>query len=156
MKLNGIKCGQCALRSQDGDHCGLTGMTINPEEDFCSRGVESPHKCEICGHFIIGSSFLEQQNGVWHEFCGKCQQKMGTCHLCDHARNCKFEQDPSPIPKMVQKQIRQGNMVSITMVPNPDRIAALCAGCPCYDKEVWCWRHEEGQTCGNYTMTFGG
>ena len=156
MKESVTKCGQCALRTQDGGHCGITGMAIDPAVDYCSKGVISPHQCELCGRFIIGSSFLEEVNGIWHEFCGGCQQKMGTCHMCDHARQCRFEQDPSPIPKMVQKQIRQGNMVAMTTVPNPERIAALCVGCHCYDKESWCWRQAEGQTCGNYKMTYGG
>ena len=60
---------------------------------------------------------------------------------------CSFENDPSPLPKIVQKQVRQGNMTAITQVRNPERIEITCKkDCPCYDPEFECLR--QFGTCG--------
>ena len=151
----GVKCGRCALRAQDGTHCGITGMAINPDADFCSKYSESPPQCDVCHKFIVGTSYLEQsEDGKWHQICGPCIQKLGTCHTCDRITSCTFEQSSSSLPKFVQKQVRQGNMVAVTQVMNPDRVKETCEkGCPCFDKTIGCIR-QNSQMCENFKHTY--
>lgn len=69
-------------------------------------------------------------------FCSKCAEELASCVGCAHGRTCSFETDPSPIPPVIQKQIRQGLMTQIIQVKNPDRIAITCKlNCPCWDGE---------------------
>ncbi len=155
MLKSGVKyCGKCALRAQDGTHCGITGINIDPERDFCSKFSESPAQCEICHKFIIGTSYLDESNGKWHQICGNCIQKLGTCHTCDRITSCAFEQSSSSLPKFVQKQVRQGNMVAMTQAMNPERVKITCEkGCPCFDKSVGCIR-QNIQMCSNFKHTY--
>ena len=147
-------CGQCALRTQDGVHCGVTGLEINPDVDFCSKFADHPTKCEICGRFIVGHSYLEEIDGVWRQYCGSCLKKLGTCALCERATICDFEQNPSPIPKTIQKQIQRGPMTAVTNIPNPERIRETCEkNCECYDAENDCLK-QNIQMCAKFKYTF--
>lgn len=81
--------------------------------------------------------------------CPNCAQYCNTCGLCNHVRYCKFETNPSPLPKQVQQVIRQGNMQIQTVVKNPERIQAFCTTCPCWNTENQCCGREFG-VCGKY------
>jgi hypothetical protein len=61
-------------------------------------------------------------------------------------RPCEFETNPSPIPKQIQKTVRQGNVQMQTVMDNPERIEAFCHKCPCWCDA--CGRYDG--TCGNY------
>lgn len=102
-------------------------------------------ECNYCGQ---AKARVINQNGTGA--CDRCAQLFGTCNICVNSLNCRFETDPSPLPKQVQKTIRQDNMIMQTVIPNPERIKLCCSGCPCTDEELTaCWRRAAG-TCGNY------
>lgn len=147
-------CGTCALRTQDGTGCSLYGIHIDPNVDFCSKHVTSPKTCDICGQFIIIDSIIDMEDGKFYEVCQNCASRFNTCHICDKAAYCDFMENPSPIPKAVMKQVRQGSMVMQTQVRNPERIKITCEnGCSCWNKEEkYCCR--EYKTCGQYKHTY--
>lgn len=149
-------CGTCALRTQDGTGCSLFGIHIDPNADFCSKHVASPRTCEICGQFIITDSVLDWdlENDKIHEVCQNCASRFNTCHTCDQTSYCDFMENPSPIPQVVMKQVRKGNMVMQTQVRNPERIKITCEnGCKCWNKEEKCC-YREYNTCGQYKHTY--
>lgn len=81
--------------------------------------------------------------------CGNCFSMAGTCGLCENGTLCDFETNPSPLPKQVQKVIRQGNAIIQTVVKNPERIRETCLkNCPCCDPNFGCFK--ENGTCGIY------
>lgn len=97
-------------------------------------------QCETCGR-PTEQQVLCPDGDNWHILCPNCAFQLNTCAFCKKVNTCTFETDPSPLPKMVQKQIRQGSMITVTTVKNPDRIAITCKmGCPCYDSEFECMR----------------
>ncbi|MDO4966762.1 MAG: hypothetical protein Q4E51_08660 [Lachnospiraceae bacterium] len=149
-----IKCGDCAFRSQDGARCGITGISIDPEVDGCSKGQKSPYVCDICGRFIVESSIIDMDGETPHIICEKCHSKFGTCSLCDSAGYCDFAQNPIQIPPTVQKRIQQGPMIAMTEVMNPERIKETCMkNCGCFDPEIGCLRQSAG-TCGKNKYTY--
>lgn len=105
------------------------------DTDFCSKHINRPYICDICGRAFIDPPILYEINGEFISMCAECDQSIGYCNTCTHSfKPCKFETDPSPLQKIVIQQIRQGNMVMQTQVRNPERINATCAqGCPCFD-----------------------
>lgn len=96
--------------------------------------------CNYCGQ---APARIINTNGTGA--CDRCAQLFGTCHLClNSVRPCEFETNPSPIPKQIQKTVRQGNVQMQTIIDNPERIEAFCHKCPC-----WC------DACGRYDGTCG-
>lgn len=91
-------------------------------------------------------------------FCIVCTNNFNTCAMCVHSKNCEFDSNPAPIPKMVVKKIRQqtehGYMEQIVQVPNPQRVKALCLDGECVccktceDEKVRCLR--QFGVCENY------
>ena len=85
--------------------------------------------------------------------CERCNSLRGNCILCISARTCPFETDPSPIPKTIQKQFRNGPMISVTEVKNPARIDITCkTSCPCFSEDFGCMK--EYNTCGKYEVRY--
>lgn len=85
--------------------------------------------------------------------CERCNSLSGTCVRCASARTCPFETDPSPIPKTIQKQFRNGPMISVTEVKNPARIDITCkTSCPCFSEDFGCMK--EYNTCGKYEVRY--
>ena len=81
--------------------------------------------------------------------CDDCLNRLGTCAVCEYQNTCDFETNPSTLPKIVQKVIRQGNAQMMTQVRNPEREKITCAaGCKCYDKTYGCSRQDG--LCVNY------
>lgn len=69
--------------------------------------------------------------------------------MCEFAKTCDFETNPSTMPKIVQKVIQQGNMQMATQVRNPEREKITCAaGCKCYNETYGCSRQDN--LCINY------
>ena len=48
------------------------------------------------------------------------------------------------------KTVRQGNMIAQAVVPNEERIKALCPGCPCYSEDPFICKRAVSGTCNNY------
>lgn len=105
--------------------------------------------CDYCGN--PASSIINEDNLKC--MCAQCFSMTKTCAMCVEGGKCAFETDPSPLPKQVQKTIRQGNMVLQTVVKNPDRIRETCQfGCICFHEEFGCLK--ENGTCGNYKEVY--
>ena len=133
------KCKTCGLADQKILKCRRFGHDINPNEDFCSKHTYDTTQCCICGNIVLPQSSIIDDNRV---FCGECYNRLDTCATCKSSRTCKFETDPSTLPKMVQQQIRQGPMTTVTQIMNPERVAITCQNdCSCYDLEKGCLRH---------------
>jgi ribosomal protein S27E len=142
-------CKTCALANTKILKCRLFGHDINPNEDFCSKHSTEIITCDICGREMVKSqSVIEVQNGDHiRVMCHDCNSHMNTCVMCKNSQSCAFEDDPSPIPKTIQKKVRQGPVVAVTEVINPERVNITCkAGCVCYDPELDCLR--QYGTCG--------
>ena len=97
-------------------------------------------QCETCGR-PTEQQVLCPDGDNWHILCPNCASQLNTCAFCKKVNVCTFETDPSPLPKMVQKQIRQGPMISVTTEMNPERIRQTCEkGCDCFDANFGCMR----------------
>lgn len=142
-------CKSCALANLKLLKCRRFGHDINPNEDFCSKHCNEIPVCAICGQEMLKeNSILDFKNGEYFRtVCQKCSELLSTCALCRNGQKCAYDDDPSPIPKLIQKQVRQGPMISVTQEINPERVAITCAkGCTCYDPENGCLR--QYNTCG--------
>ena len=149
-------CETCGLRAPAQNVCSLTRLKVDPKKDFCSRHCEHPHKCDLCGGLFIESPYIDITNSTkLLVVCPECKAAYHYCPTCTHSQSCAFETDPSTLPKMVQKQVRKGNMIAVTTIRNPERIAITCAkSCSCYDPETKeCVR--ENLSCPNYRFIKG-
>lgn len=142
-------CRTCAILDPKLQKCRMFGHEVNPAVDFCSKHTTELVTCELCGGQIPkNQSIISVVQGKPNRLtCERCSHLYGTCHLCTNGVFCSFENDPSPLPKVIQKQVRQGNMTAITQVRNPERVEITCKkNCPCYDAEFECLR--QFGTCG--------
>ena len=97
-------------------------------------------QCETCGR-PTEQQVLCPDGDTWHILCHSCASQLGTCAFCKKVNICTFETDPSPLPKVVQKQFRQGPMITVTEVMNPERIRQTCEkGCDCFNADFGCMR----------------
>ena len=97
-------------------------------------------QCETCGR-PTEQQVLCPDGDTWHILCPNCASQLNSCAFCKKVNVCTFETDPSPLPKMVQKQIRQGPMITVTTEMNPERIRQTCEkGCDCFDANFGCMR----------------
>lgn len=97
-------------------------------------------QCETCGR-PTELQILCPDGDKWHILCPNCASQLNSCAFCKKANVCTFETDPSPLPKMIQKQIRQGPMIQIATIKNPEREKITCQnGCFCYSEEFGCMR----------------
>ncbi len=97
-------------------------------------------QCETCGR-PTEQQVLCPDGDNWHILCPACAAQLNTCAFCKKVRICSFETDPSPLPKMIQQQFRQGPMITVTEVMNPERIRQTCEkGCDCFSAEFGCMR----------------
>lgn len=131
---NNKNCASCAYFDSNQFACVLT-RTATSADSSCSRHATNPTVCATCGSYIIDKSIFTQSPKGWLEICTKCAKALGTCAGCKLGGYCAFEQDPSPLPKVVSQTIRQGNAVMQTQVRNPERIRLLCEKCPCFNIE---------------------
>ena len=148
-------CGQCGLHSEpinNNAQCGIFGHTVHLDGNACSEFNPNPYSCDLCHRIIIKGEIIEvaADGSVAHIVCEECSSKSGTCYRCASGKTCSFNDDPSPLPKMVKKQIRQRNMTAVVDVPNPERTRFTCEkGCPCFNPEFGCLK-QSTQMCGNY------
>lgn len=81
--------------------------------------------------------------------CHRCFSLLNTCNACVNGATCDFETNPSPLPKRIQKTIRQGNMTMQTVAKNEERIRETCQkNCACFSEEFGCLK--ENGICANY------
>ena len=97
-------------------------------------------QCKTCGR-PTDQQVLCHDGDIWHILCPNCASQLNSCSFCKKVNICLFETDPSPLPKMIQKQIRQGPMISVTTEKNPERIRQTCEkGCDCFNPNFDCMR----------------
>lgn len=138
--------------------CGRNGQPVK-DTDFCSRHADSLWTCDCCGgqfweepHIVLGGRFADKSVSIDACLCPQCSKQFSKCPSCAQANVCSFETDPSQLPKYVPQQIRQGNMISVTQVMNPERIRVTCEkGCPCFSTDFGCCKQNRG-TCPQYHM----
>ena len=148
-------CGQCALR-QNGI-CPIFNKAVEAEQSACMNYLTTIVPCELCGGVILPGQMLIDITipNERHTVCRNCKKTFGHCQSCIERQKCSFETDPSSLPKVVQQEFRQGNMISVTQVKNPSRIEITCKkGCSCFHEEIGCLK--ENGTCGNYKIIYEG
>lgn len=155
-------CGTCACSSpnltvETGRACNLLQIAVK-DDDYCSHYQKEPQICDCCGGQYFGKGYIimsADEDGTISKIdgilCHQCNAHMNECVTCVNRTECAFENDPSPLPKVVQQEIRQGNMVAVTQVMNPERVRITCQnGCQCYS-DFSCLKHIHG-TCSQYQM----
>ena len=149
-------CRTCALADPRNQVCQMNRRKIELDKDFCSKHVESSQlvECAYCGQLFIPPGLIESlDDGSFIEFCYECQEKFGTCAMCDKIAPCRL-QDPNykpHIPMAIMKRFQQGNMMIQKQVINPDRVEEICiAECECWDGEG-CARQDFG-CCTKYNQ----
>ena len=138
-------CSTCYLRRRAQDqqlYCALTKLPIlNPNEESCSHHQDSVLNCQICGKPVMRSTDLEliqlknETVEKWISVCHNCGELVWRCSGCSHVSTCEFETNSDPTPKVIQKQIRQGNQIIVSGVKNPERIEKFCKNCKCFCKD---------------------
>lgn len=127
-------CKECAYF--DDMRCKISGQPAISHNIACASFSSKRYECEICHRQIHHTEVIydSKSNKI---VCSDCCNRLSTCDNCHNGNICLFETDPSPLPKQIQKQIRQGNMIGQTIIKNPDRILITCKkGCPCWDTET--------------------
>lgn len=127
-------CKECAYF--DDMHCKISGQPAISHNVACASFSSQRYECDICHRQIHHTEVIydSKSNKI---VCSDCCNRLSTCDNCHNGPICLFETDPSPLPKQIQKQIRQGNMIGQTIIKNPDRTLITCKkGCPCWDAET--------------------
>ena len=137
------KCKTCGWYLPEQFACMRMNVHRDPE-DFCSDHAK-PELCDICGQ-PAARSILFKVDGPnqlnYNLLCPSCYQLLETCQVCGHFNECEFETNPDPLPKYVRQETRNGNMVIVTDVKNPERIRKFCKNCKCYrEEENDCLKH---------------
>lgn len=133
-------CNTCRLRDSSRQICLLTGQAVK-NDDYCSKHTTDSETCALCGNIVI-SPIYTQNGEKWIPLCQECASVgLNHCYFCEKAQECDFETNPSSLPKYIQKQVRQGNMISIVTVKNPSRIEITCQkNCSCFDPNLDCMK----------------
>lgn len=127
-------CKECAYF--DDMRCKISGQPAISHNVACASFSNQRYECDICHRQIHHTEVIydSKSNKI---VCLDCCNRLSTCDNCHNGNICLFETDPSPLPKQIQKQYRQGNMIGQTIIKNPDRILITCKkGCPCWDAET--------------------
>ena len=153
-------CFTCGYRSLNPQQCPLIGYQYaeNITNVVCPYWIDEIVTCAVCGQIIPKKNYCltHFKDGTWKPTCDNCLKLSGTCGGCSKSSTCDFETNPSPIPKAVQKQIRQGNQILVTTVKNPSRIEMTCKkNCDCWDEENQQCSKEYG-CCSKYTDSLSG
>lgn len=144
-------CEMCGLTN--GRKCLVLGIEIDPKSPACAYYDSNPSRCEICGQVILKEQtiiHIDNLGGPIHITCEKCAARVSSCAGCKNAQACRFDTDPSPLPKIIQQRVQQGSVIMMNQVKNPDRIAITCEeGCPCWDFNERACNRDFG-VCGGY------
>lgn len=148
-------CRTCAWLDSESHGCKLKRILVDPDKDFCSKHATSINTCDYCGGPVNVPIVDMDENGNIYLSCERCLHKSGTCAVCVSSQDCAFITDPSPIPKILRKQIKQGNIYLETDVMNPERIEITCkVNCPCWSADFGCGK--QIGTCGKHTHKYPG
>lgn len=149
-------CGECALAQHNGGICPIFKEAFPSDAQACPKFTTNVVNCALCGNLFRQIDTLVDitHSGPLHSICAQCHSQVNHCPTCKHNKEqCLFETDPSDIPKVIQQQIRQGNMIQIATVKNPSRIEITCKkGCPCYSEDFECGK--QITQCGNWKMIY--
>lgn len=127
-------CKECAYF--DDMRCKISGQPAISHNIACASFSSKRYECDIC-HRQIHHTEVIYDSKTNKIVCSDCCNRLSSCDNCHNGHLCLFETDPSPLPKQVQKQIRQGNMIGQTIIKNPDRVRKTCMkGCLCWDAET--------------------
>ena len=140
-----IPCERCGYLASGAQGCALLKIKVDPAADFCSHFVEAKDiiYCVQCGRPITPHLSIICGEDI---YCKDCFNTFGTCIHCKNRDDCKFDTDPSPLPKT----IRQKTMYTVTDIPNPERVRITCQnGCECFSEEFGCLK-QKYQTCEKY------
>ena len=152
MSLPNLKgtCSSCRLAGLKAPQvCGLSGRRITAD-GYCDGHRRSVSVCSICGNIILSNGIIDDN----HLICWNCFSNLNSCGVCKNVNICTFETDPSPLPRAIQKQIRQGNMTAVTQVMNPERVRITCEkGCKCFSKEKGCLK-QNNAACSNQEVSY--
>lgn len=142
-------CKSCAFAGLKAPQvCGYFGIEVSAN-DYCSFHKNSFQTCSICGSIVISDGILDEG----HLICPNCYSHLNSCKVCRNSLQCAFEEDPSPIQKVIQQQIRQGNGIFVTTVRNPERVRITCEkGCKCFDSKNGCLR--QNGTCSKQEVYY--
>lgn len=127
-------CKECAYF--DDMRCKISGRPAISHNVACASFSSQRYECDICHRQIHHTEVIydSKSNKI---ICSDCSNRLSSCDNCNNGHLCLFETDPSPLPKQIQKQIRQGNMFGQTIIKNPDRIDITCKkNCPCWNTET--------------------
>ena len=134
-------CRSCRLADPRRNVCSLSGVEIDLDADFCSKHKSDLANCDICSNPTLQPFLYKNSNNELITVCAECVSKINGCAGCQNGNYCDFEENPSPLPMMIQKQFRQGNMITVTTVMNPEREKITCQnGCSCHSEEFGCMR----------------
>ena len=150
-------CRHCSIADLHQNKCRLTGLPIDPDNDYCSHGTKHLPTCSICrSPFISGTGLIVMENDIPHEICGRCAAAKNTCAICSKVNTCEFETNPDPLPKTVREQIQQGGAIMITEMINPERVQKFCLTCDCWSEEIGgcARRNGNGEYCSKQTVNF--
>lgn len=147
------QCGQCAFRDAQTGICPIFKQYVD-NNCSCPHFTNTIYNCNVCNTDTLQIiTYIINDDSQVCFICPDCYSRLGTCQMCKN-KKCNFEDDPSPLPKTIQKQMRQGNMITTFQVMNPARMDITCKqGCPCYDEENNACFRQNG-TCGNYEMNY--
>ena len=146
-------CGTCAFPQHNGGTCPFFYEKFPPETAGCPKHTTSLVTCDVCGKLTYEPIIDITDEAELHMWCPDCNSKSGHCQTCNRGGECSFMNDPSPIPKTIRKEIRQGNMIAVTDVMNPERVEKTCKnGCPCLDPEFGCLK--QNNCCGKWRPVY--
>lgn len=148
------KCKNCGLYESSTLTCKIFKTNINPEEPGCPYFAKNKIICDYCGKIIVKprDALIEQFNDISISLCDKCNTQINSCSFCSFGTTCDFNTNPINLPKVVQKQVRQGYTIMTTQIKNPAREAETCAkNCKCWDPiNQTCNKEGEVKWCESY------
>lgn len=135
------QCNNCAFRDIN-SVCQIFKTRVEPTRAACPGHKSTLYNCNNCGRPIINAlTWTQKSEESWTPYCEECSLQIGNCPTCARSTTCVFETDPSPLPKVVVKTIRQGNTQMQIQIRNPERIDVTCREkCKCFDPENGCLR----------------
>ena len=133
-------CSTCRLHDKTKKVCLLFGTPMQ-DTDYCSKHADKITLCDICGQPLLGTTYVEYDDeGECHQYCERCHQAFNTCQLCPSFQKCEFMTNPDPMPQVVMKTVRQGNMMMQTQVKNEERVQKFCPSCCCWNENHGCMK----------------
>lgn len=147
-------CGNCGFHNLDPQQCQLIGYQYAADRKLsCPYWTDELPICDTCGKVSLDYAFSQSPSGEYKRVCKECLSLSGTCRSCVKSAECDYENNPSTLPKAVEKRYQRGNQIIVVQEKNPLRIDISCrVNCECFSEEFGCLR--ENGTCGKYEGVF--